>query len=263
VGAMLLEGKTCIVSGVGSGLGQAIVAACVREGAQVVLAARNEAYLCEVVAELDETGGRALAVATDITDPEQCAALVAATCERFGGVDVLVNNAAAAHALEPSETADLETWRRSFEVNVWGTLNLTRTVIPAMRAGGGGSIVMVSSMIVRKVESAAMGGYGASKAALGHLCRTLAYELGCDNIRVNNVVPGWMWGPSAERAIALRARAEGRTEAEVIDDICSEIPLGFIPPQEDCANAVVFFASDLARVITGQSLDVNGGEAFH
>jgi NAD(P)-dependent dehydrogenase (short-subunit alcohol dehydrogenase family) len=260
---MLLENRHCIVSGVGRGLGQAIALALAREGADVVLVARNVAYLESVVGLVEAAGGQALAVGTDITDPGQCARVVAAAVDRFGSVDVLVNNAAAAHPKARVEDGDLDDWRRSLEVMVFGSMNLTRAVIPSMRDGGGGSVVMIGSMIVRKVDSAAMPGYGAAKAALIHLARTLAHELGPDRIRVNTVVPGWMWGPSAQKVILNMAAAEGVAESEIVARIASNIPLGAIPSQEDCANAVVFFASDLSQVITGQALDVNGGEAFH
>jgi NAD(P)-dependent dehydrogenase (short-subunit alcohol dehydrogenase family) len=91
----------------------------------------------------------------------------------------------------------------------------------------------------------------------------LAKELGPHKIRVNSIVPGWMWGPGVEMYLEMLASGSGKTPKDHYDEIAAEIPLGEIPPDDDCANAAVFFASDLSSVITGQSLDVNGGEVFH
>jgi NAD(P)-dependent dehydrogenase (short-subunit alcohol dehydrogenase family) len=180
----------------------------------------------------------------------------------FGRVDVLVHNAAMADVRKPFEEVDLAAWRRIMDTNLFGTLQLTKSVIPVMREQDVGSIVFVNSMIVRKVLPL-QGGYASSKAALLTAAQALAKELGPDGIRVNTVVPGWMWGPSVERVVARQADARGTTSQQAYDEIASNIPLGLIPSDNDCANAVVFFASDLSSVITGQSLDVNGGEVFH
>jgi NAD(P)-dependent dehydrogenase (short-subunit alcohol dehydrogenase family) len=130
-----------------------------------------------------------------------------------------------------------------------------------MKAQGGGSIVFINSMVIRKILPN-QGGYAASKGALMTAAQVLAKELGPHRIRVNSVVPGWMWGPSVEGWFEMRAK-QGPSVQEQYDAIAKDIPLGMIPPDDDVANAVVFFASDLSAVVTGQSLDVNGGEVFH
>jgi NAD(P)-dependent dehydrogenase (short-subunit alcohol dehydrogenase family) len=258
---MLLKDKVAVVSGVGPGLGKEIALALAREGAAVVLGARTEAQLKDVAAEIEGTGGRALWVQTNITDVEQCRRLVHTATDGFGRVDVLVNNAFRPDAFERFEDVDLDKWRRIFEVNVFGSLQLTKEVIPPMKAQGGGSIVFINSMIIRKVLPN-QGGYAASKGALLTAAQVLARELGSYKIRVNSVVPGWMWGPSVEALFEMRA-GEGRSKQEQYDEIAREISLGVIPPDDDVANAVVFFASDRSALVTGQSLDVNGGEVFH
>lgn len=259
---MLLEGKVAIVSGVGPGLGREIALAFAREGASLALGARTSARLEAVAAEIESNGGRAVWAECDIVEPDGPRRLVDACLEAFGRVDVLVNNAFTPDVFKPFESVDLDDWERIMRVNCFGNLRVTQAVVPHMRAAGGGSIVFVGSMIVRK-PLALQGGYAASKAALLTAAHVLAKELGPANIRVNSVVPGWMWGPSVEGYFKSVEAKTGRSVQEQYDEVAASIPLGRIPTDEDCANAVVFLASDLAVAVTGQSLDVNGGEVFH
>jgi NAD(P)-dependent dehydrogenase (short-subunit alcohol dehydrogenase family) len=173
-----------------------------------------------------------------------------------------VHNAFAPDTFQLFEDVDLASWRQIMDVNLFGSLQLTQAAIPHMKAQGAGSIVFVNSMIIRKVLPL-QGGYATSKGALMTAAQVLAKELGPHGIRVNSIVPGWMWGPSVEMYFKMQEAQTGRSVQEHYDEIASQIVLGEIPPDDDCANAAVFFASDLSRVITGQSLDVNGGEVFH
>jgi NAD(P)-dependent dehydrogenase (short-subunit alcohol dehydrogenase family) len=259
---MLIAGKVAVVSGIGPGLGRAVALALAREGADLALAARSASFLERVAAEVEALGRRALAVPTDVTRPEDCRRLVARAAEALGGIDVLVGNAYHPGTFLPIAEDDLESWRPPFEVNVLGTMRLAREVVPVMRRRGGGSIVVVNSMIVRR-PLATMGGYAASKAALLAATQTLAREVGPHGIRVNSVVPGYIWGPTLEGYFAAQAEARGVDPREVYDAVAREIALGRIPTPEEVAGAVVFLASDLARAVTGQSLDVNGGHVFH
>ncbi len=259
---MLLEDRVSIVSGVGPGLGRAIALAMAREGAPVVLAARTESYLEKVAEEIKGAGGRALCVPTDISDPDQCLRLVETTVSEMGRVDVLVNSAFRPDVFKPFESVDLADWRAILDVNLFGSLQLSQAVVPYMKAAGGGAIVFVNSMIMRKVLPL-QGGYAVSKGALMTAAQVLAKELGPYKIRVNSVVPGWMWGPPVQAYVSFTAKGRGVPEQEVIDEITEDITLGEIPSDDETAEAVVFLASDRARVITGQSLDVNGGEVFH
>jgi len=259
---MLLKDKVAIVSGVGPGLGKEIALAFAREGADVALGARTESYLREVQGDIESLGRRAVYAPTDITDQAQCDRLVQETVDALGRVDVLVHNAFAPDAFQLFEDVDLAAWRHIMDVNLFGSLQLTKPVIPHMKEQGGGSIVFVNSMIIRKVL-AYQGGYATSKGALMTAAQVLAKELGPHGIRVNSIVPGWMWGPSVEGYFAMQEKTTGKSVQEQYDEVASQIALGEIPPDDDCANAAVFFASDLSSVITGQSLDVNGGEVFH
>ena len=186
---MLLQDKVAVVSGVGPGLGKEIALALVREGASVVMGARTEAYLRELADEIDRAGGQVAFAPTDITDVEQCRRLVGTAVDRFGRVDALVNNAFVPDAFELFEDVDLDKWRHIFDVNVFGSLQLTKEVIGPMKAQGGGSIVFINSMVIRKILPH-QGGYAASKGALMTAAQVLAKELGPHRIRVNSVVPG-------------------------------------------------------------------------
>jgi NAD(P)-dependent dehydrogenase (short-subunit alcohol dehydrogenase family) len=252
----LLDGKTCVVSGVGPGLGQATAKALAREGGKVFLAARSKDYLEEVAAEIGDPS-RAIVVPTDVTDRLQCEALV----EAAGRIDVLVNSAFRPDVFKRFEDVDIADYRAIFDVNVFGTLQLTQAAIPAMKERGG-SIVFVNSMVSRK-PGRLQTGYGASKGALLAAAMSLAVELGRYQIRVNSVVPGWMLGPPVEMYLDYQAQKRGVTRDEVLAELGRDTALGAIPTQEACAEAVVFLASDLSSAMTGQSVDVNGGEYFH
>ena len=260
---MLLGGKVVIVSGVGPGLGQANARALAREGAIVVLAARNRDYLAEVEAGINAGGGRALAVPTNLVDGEQVKALADRTIDEFGRLDALVNNAFRMDTFETFDSVDLVKWRKIFDVNVWGTLALTQACVPHLKKAaaehGDASIVFVISMSMRKIRPLE-GGYSSSKAAVQTAAKTMAIELGPARVRVNCVAPGWIGGPNVETYIGWESESRGISRDDVRHEIEADIPLGLIPPQDDIANSIVFFVSPWSRVITGQTLDVNGGE---
>ena len=260
---MLLQDKVVIVSGVGPGLGQANARALAREGAVVVLAARNRDYLSQVQKEIESAGGRALAMPTNLVDADQVRALVDVTIDAFGRLDGLVNNAFRMDTFEPFETVDLVKWRKIFEVNVWGALGLTQACIPHLKNAaaerGDASVVFIISMSMRNIR-ALEGGYSSSKAAIQTAAKTMAVELGPAGVRVNCVAPGWIGGPNVETFIGWESESRGMSRDDVRAEIEARIPLRMIPPQDEIANSVVFFVSPWSRVVTGQTLDVNGGE---
>jgi NAD(P)-dependent dehydrogenase (short-subunit alcohol dehydrogenase family) len=258
---MLLEGKRAVVTGVGPGLGRAAALALAREGAAVGLVARNEERLAGIAAEIETAGGRAVPIPADVTKTDQCERVAETAAAELGGIDILVNSAFRGDVFQPFADVDLAQWRKIFEVNLWGALQLTQACVPALRAAGGASVVMVGSMSARKIR-VNEAGYAASKGALLTATKSLAAELGPEGIRVNAVVPGWIWGPNVQLYDDWQSNDRGVTREEIIAEITAAIPLGEIPPQEDIAEAIVFFASPMARMITGQALDVNGGEHF-
>jgi NAD(P)-dependent dehydrogenase (short-subunit alcohol dehydrogenase family) len=257
----LIAGKVCVVSGVGPGLGRQAARALAAHGADLVLAARRQHNLDEVLSEVTSLGARAITVATNIVDPDACTQLMKAAADEFGGVDVLVNNAFRPDVFQSFEEVDLAVWRKIMDVNVFGTLQMTRAALPIMRERGGGSVVIVASMVARQPQPG-QGGYAISKGALLTATRVLADELGPSNVRVNAVVPGWMAGPSVDIYIEMTSTGRGVPAQVVVDELNARVPLGRIPSDEDVAGAIVYLASDLSRAMTGQALDTNGGEIF-
>jgi len=259
---MLLQDRVAIVSGIGPGMGRDISVAFAREGAHVVLAARSQDGLDSVAADVRALGRKAVAVSTDIAKAEDCRRLVDAALAEFGRVDVLVNNAFKGGVEPEIEAAKMDYWRQVFDVNVFGSIQLSQLVVPHMKAQGGGSIVFISSMSMRIVEPG-MGAYTASKGALMGAAQTLAREVGKYKIRVNSVVPGYIWSDKLAGFFRYLAKQQGTTYEAVHAEITGRAALKHIPTSEEIADAVVFFASDLSRAITGQALDVNGGHFFH
>ncbi|MGI9294412.1 MAG: SDR family oxidoreductase [Pseudomonadales bacterium] len=258
---MLLQKKIVIVSGIGPGLGQKLSTLVAKEGALVILAARTPEKLDVAESEIRELGlgTETLKVPTDISDRAQCKNLVDKTIERFGRVDVLINSAYSGGKIEPIETADLEDWRNTVNINLIGTMQLTQEVIPHMKKQKGGAIVMVNTMAVHK-PMLYNGGYASSKAALKSAAAHLALEVGQFGIRVNSTFMGWMWGPNVASYVQQAAHDRALSEEDIKDEIAQNIPLRHIPEDGDCAKAVVMLASDYASEVTGACLDVNGGD---
>jgi NAD(P)-dependent dehydrogenase (short-subunit alcohol dehydrogenase family) len=256
---MILEGKTVVVTGVGGGLGRECATSALRGGASVVLAARTESTLKATAAELDPSGQRVATHVTDITDAESCDALVALAQERFGSVDALVQVAAYENVWGGLYDLKFDAWRKAFETNVLGALTVIRPAAAAMKAGGGGSVVLIGSQSMFQ-PALPQSGYAASKGALLSAMYYLAHELGPDNIRCNMVIPSWMWGPNVEMYVNGTANSQGRTPDEVLEEIVGSFPLRRMTEDGEVADVVAFFASDYAKAVTGQYLMVNSGE---
>jgi NAD(P)-dependent dehydrogenase (short-subunit alcohol dehydrogenase family) len=247
-----------VVTGVGPGIGRSTAVALAREGCDVVVAARRAEYLDQVVGELQQMGVDALAVPTDTGDPAQCRRLVERTTDAFGRVDVVVSSAAKGSPNHTIVNADLADWQQAWQVNVLGPLELCRAAVPEMREAGGGAIVVVSTLAVRAINQG-QGAYASTKGALTIAAQTLAREAGVDGIRVNVVVPGFVPGPNTEAMFARLAERAGTTPEAVQQEMAADTALRRLPTPDDIADAVVFLASERARSITGQTLDVNGG----
>jgi NAD(P)-dependent dehydrogenase (short-subunit alcohol dehydrogenase family) len=258
----LLQGKVVAVSGIGPGLGRQIALAAAAAGAAVVLGARTASYLDELASELEAKGGAVAAVTCDVTDTAACDHFVDVAMQRFGGLDCLVNNAFLHGPMDqPLESADLAEWRVVYDVNVFGTLQMVKAAIPPLKASGAGSVVMVNSQIVRRALPG-RGAYATSKAALLTAAQVLARELGPFGIRVNSVVPGAMWGPPLRDHFERLAAQADTSVDEQYQRRSAPLALSRIPTDAECAGAVVFLASELSSAMTGQTVDVNGGETF-
>jgi NAD(P)-dependent dehydrogenase (short-subunit alcohol dehydrogenase family) len=179
----------------------------------------------------------------------------------FGHVDILVNNAFADGNYKSFVDSDLAEWRSTFDVNVFGSLQLTKALLPLLTAQDDSRIVMINTMSVQRIDEN-FGAYAASKAALASATKTLARELGRDGVRVNGIHPGYIWGPSVEWYFNQLAEQRGVEFQDVYDDVAKDTCLGYLPSSEEIAGAVVFFASPLSKAVTGQALSVNAGHHF-
>ncbi len=256
----LLTGRTVVVSGVGAGLGHQVAAAVVRDGGNAVLGARTEANLAKSAAEIDPDGAHTAYRPTDITDEQQCVALAELASERFGRIDAVVHVAAWDSYFGGIEDADFTTWQSVIDVNLLGSLRMTRACLPALKRCGGSVVFIGTQSSVAAPSQVRQAAYAASKGALTSAMYSLARELGPHRIRVNTVLPGWMWGPPVQAYVQFTAHTEGVEESEVLARLTERMALPDLATDGDVADAAVFLASDRARAITGQSLLVNAGE---
>jgi len=262
----MLEGRTAVVTGVGPGMGRDISLGLAREGADVILVARSDRVVPDVAKEIEAMGRRAFPVYGNIAKREECERIAAEVSEVTGeaGLDILVNSAFHGGEHVRFEDADLSRWRRPMEINHFGTLQLTQAVLPQLKAAaartGDARIVMINTMSVHHLEEGAAS-YAGSKAALGAVTKTLAKELGGYGIRVNAVHPGYIWGDSVRIYFEWQAeeRGGGTTWQDIYDERAAETALGYLPHSSEIAGAVVFFASPLAKCVTGTALPVNAG----
>jgi 2-hydroxycyclohexanecarboxyl-CoA dehydrogenase len=256
-----LAGKTVIVTGGGSNIGRAIALGFARERAHVVIAEIDQGQGQKVAAECEALGAKALTVRTDITRWPEVQALVRTAEERFGRVDVLVNNVGwTRDALFVEKTR--EEWEREIQINLWGMINCTRAVLDGMTARKAGAIVSLGSDAGRMGEFRE-GVYAACKAGVMALSKSIAREVGKSGIRLNVVCPGMTMPSSAEEIGDLSMWAQQENRAWMTDEMRARIakvyPLRRLARPEDVVGAVLFLASDAAGFITGAILDVNGG----
>lgn len=255
-----LAGRVALVVGAGPGIGRACALAFGGAGAEVAVAARRAEPLAALAAEVARATGRAVEpVVADLADPPSCAAAVARTVDRFGGLDMLVTVAAAGGGGTAVDHADWDGWRHAFEVNVVGTLEASRCAARSMAARGGGSIVHVGTFGTRTLP-ARQAAYTATKQAMLAASRTLARELGPDGVRVNVVSPGYTTGDNLDALVAAVAARSGEAPAAVSAGLARTAALGRHVDPADVAEAVLFLCSDRARSITGVELPVTAGQ---
>jgi NAD(P)-dependent dehydrogenase (short-subunit alcohol dehydrogenase family) len=255
---MLLREKVAVITGAGRGIGRAIALAYAREGAKLVLAARTVAELEETRQTIGAMGGEAVVIPTDIRDENSVTALAQQTLERFQRVDILVNNSGIAGPTAMLWEISQADWEETFAVNVTGTFLCCRAFLPHMIQQSSGNIVIIGSM-TGKHQLAGRTPYAASKLALVGLARTLAWETGRYGIRVNVISPGPVEGERIKMVFRKQAEMKGISEEEAQRAFLSNSPLGRLVPPQDVANAAVFLASDAARSITGEDLNVSVG----
>jgi NAD(P)-dependent dehydrogenase (short-subunit alcohol dehydrogenase family) len=257
----MLQDKVVIITGIGPGMGRKLALEASKAGAKLAIAARSRDFLESAAREVQDSGGQAIAVQTDVAKKEDCDRLAKATVERYGRIDGLVNSAYSAAPFIPFEEQDLDEWRKAMDVTLFGSLQMIKAVLPQMKSQGGGAIVNVATMETRR-PLVGHGSYVVSKTALMGATRQLAVELGKYGIRVNSAVPGWMWGTPVENYMADAAAKSGTTVDKMKAGIARNIPLGHIPPDEECAKSVLVLLSDYTSQVTGAALEVNGGEVM-
>lgn len=251
---MRLHGKTALITGGARGIGRAIAEAYVAEGARVAIADRLSHEAEETAAAL---GAKAMAVTMDVTDLASIATGVAAVESAFGGIDVLVNNAGIFN-MASIDKVTVEDYRRQYDVNVGGTIFAIQAVVPGMKRRGGGTIINFASQAGRRGEPNIVI-YCSTKAAVISVTQSLALELAKDGIRVNAIAPGVIDTPMWDIVDAQFAKYEGKAPGQKKREVGLAVPLGRMGLPGDIAGPCVFLASDDARYITAQTLNVDGG----
>lgn len=243
----MLQNKVAIVTGGTRGIGFAVVRTFLQNGAKVALFGSRQETVDKALAQLREenAGWPVVGMSPDLTDYAAVEAAVKAVCEKFGSVDILVNNAGIS-AREPLYAYDPAAFSNIMDLNVKAVFNGCRAVAPIMKAQGGGAIVNTSSMVSLYGQPAGVG-YPASKFAVNGMTKSLARELGPDNIRVNAVAPG-----------VTRTDMVAALPKDMVERISAPIPLRRVGEPQEVANAFLFLASDMASYITGAILSVDG-----
>jgi 2-deoxy-D-gluconate 3-dehydrogenase len=244
-----LKGKVAIVTGGNGGIGLGMARGLADAGASIVVAARDAAKSKAAVAELSQRGVRAIAVATDVTDPASVNSLVAATAKEFGHIDILVNNAGI-NIRKPAHELALEEWQKVIETNLTSALICCQAVYPEMKKAGAGKIINIGSMLSIFGTGFAPA-YGASKGGIVQFTKSIAAAWAPDNIQANAVLPGWI-----DTDLTRRAREE---LSQLNDNVLRRTPAKRWGTIDDMAGVAVFLASPASDFVTGTAIPVDGG----
>lgn len=249
-----LDGKTCLVTGGGSGIGKATCLRLASEGASVAVTDIDEAGARSVCEEITSQGGTAEFWPLDVADADAVPKVFDAAADKFGQIDVVVNNAGISGANTLTHEISDEDWRKVIDINLNGVFFCTKAAIPHLKKAGGGSIVNLSS-IYGLVGAPDLPPYHASKGAVRLMSKTDALVYAKEGIRVNSVHPGFIWTPLVE---GLAESSEEGVEAfrKALDDLH---PIGHVGAPEDIAAGIAYLASDDAKFVTGSELVIDGG----
>ena len=244
-----LTGRVALITGASRGIGRAIAETFAEHGCSVVLAARSPDAVKQAADGINAAGGRAMAFAADVTDETSAERLVSETIAALGRLDILVNNAGGNSFSVPVASMRSSGWSKTMALNVDSTVRLIQQALPHLAESGHGSIVNVGSVAGLR-GAPLMSHYGAAKAALASLTRSLAVEVAYQGIRVNTLVPGWI-----ETDLTEFLRGDEGTESSVL----SRVPMARWGRSAEIAQAALFLASDASSFMTGQELVVDGG----
>lgn len=245
-----LSGKVAVIGGASSGIGRAAALLFARQGAALVLGARRERLLAELVEDIRREGGRALAVAGDVRDEAFAERLTATAVDEFGGLDIAFNNAGTLGPLGPSLALSASEWREVLETNLSSAYYSAKYQIPAMQARGAGSVIFTSTFVGHTAAFPGTAAYAASKSGLIGLTQALAVEFGGHGIRVNALLPG-----GTDTAMGRQMS----NTPEAFAQVAQLHALKRLAMPEEIAQAALYLASDASSFVTGTAMLVDGG----
>ena len=255
---MKLKDQVAIVTGAGHGIGRTIAMRFADEGAAVVITGPTRETVEATTHDIINRTGRALAVIADVSDEASVQLMVSTSIEKFGRIDILVNNAGISGPTAPAIRVTRDEWDRTIAVNLTGAFLCSKHVLPKMMEQRSGRIINITS-VAGLHAYALRSPYSTSKWGMIGLTRTLADEAGSYNIAVNAIAPGPISGPRIERVIRNRAAEQGRSYDEVEREYVQPSALKRMSDEEDIAAMATFLASEEARNITGQTIDISAG----
>ena len=248
VAPRLLQGRLALITGAGQGNGRALALGLSQAGARVVVTDMNESTVKETAEAVREQGGQAWSFVLDVTSPEACRALAQRVEKEVGQVDLLVNNAGNIIRENMSSPNAEANWKKTIDVNVHGTFNVTLAWLAALKATKG-SIINIASIAAYAGQAASLG-YSPSKGAIKMFTQSIAQELAPAGVRVNALAPGVIETPMT---------AATRQDPSRLESFMTRIPMGRVGQTEDLVGPVIFLASDMSRYVTGITLAVDGG----
>jgi 3-oxoacyl-[acyl-carrier protein] reductase/bacilysin biosynthesis oxidoreductase BacG len=253
-----LRGKVAIVTGSSDGIGYAVASSLASEGSRVVLCARREALLLEARQNIEkETGAETLAIACDVQNFTDVRRLVATVVERYGAIDILINNAGSVPSIQFTDIDDAQ-WYKLLEGKLLGYIRVTREVMPHMRKSGWGRIINVAGTAGWEPSNTSMA-VGLNNAAVMNWTKSLSLQYAADGILVTAVAPGSIETPRQVRNRQREAEITGKSVGEIREARTQEIPLHRLGRADEVANVVVFLASERSSYVTGTCVTVDGG----
>ena len=255
-----MQGKRVIITGAGRGIGRDMAETFAAAGAAVVLGSRSSAEIESVAAEINDNGGKAFAIPVDVADAAKVDSFITSALEKLGGCDVLINNAGIAKSHKFATHPD-ELWDQIIAVNLTGVYYVTKAIVPTMLAQKSGRIITIAS-IASKVGAKYIAAYNASKHGVLGLMRSLAHELS-PHITVNSICPNYVDTPMTDATIDNIIARTGMSREDAIKALTTESPQKRLTQPDEITALAIYLASDAARGINGQAINVDGGTVMY